>query len=439
MIKRLYLLAFLFIISCSVEKEDHQPQVDSESYTAQIGDLITLTGTNLLEVETIRIFSRDYNAPSAIIYAEYGESLQDHYLESQTDTEITFVLPVLNAESFVLQVGDQEIPLQVKGFIPLNVSGYDGWDGIMDIKVVDDDKAFALYGKDLFLFTNGYYDMQKVSGNVHFFGILENGDQWYARSSDYELYEIFYKNSSGSSYEVLTSFSKRQLDYLNTNPHNIIVTSQKEVYIFSHRGIFIKRDGKLHKAIDLYDGLEDLIDEEDVVLQLSPQGKIHGEVLVDPGNPNNNSYFILTLNPTNHTYHHSQIFNSHPTDLQIKNNTGFVLLIQEREIYKSLDGGNKWNKSSDFPTISGEIRSANLEMIDENTALLFLHTSVGASLPYTTVYKTSDGGQNWEVFRRFNSPVQKEKFLYKSDFANTKGLFYFTDFTWDQLYKYIEE
>lgn len=444
--KYFFILFCSLIVSCSPD-EKNVPSLITQSYTAEIGDLVTITGTNLLQVETVRIFSTEYNVPGATIYNKPGELLHHKFFTFHSDTEIQFVLPQLYAESYVMQIGTQEIPLRLKGFIPLFEEYPFELQEIMGLKVLNDEEALGttrvdIPTRNLHLFKNGFYETQKISSNVQFFNVLENADSWYAKSTDFNLYEIYYKSSSSPSYSFLNSFNTRDLDYLSMNPDNILITPEKQIFIFTQNGIFIKQNNELKKAVELFEGLEAYPKQERNIfdLKLTSQGNIHGKVILNPGASSSDyEYAFISMNPKNFTFNISERLLSEPVGPQFKSSTGYFLLPRNKKLYKTTDSGLTWSESATpIPYTDGYFYNAQIKVLDAQSILLFLHTSTNDKLPYTTVYKSSDGGDSWQLKKRFNHPRQVDLFLFQSDFANRSGLFYFTNFSSRQLWKYLE-
>lgn len=429
--KKYFYLLFLFsIISCSPE-EDTVPSFTTQSYTAEIGEIITITGTDLSGIHSIRIIGTEAGVQGATVYDKPGYTRDYYSFKSKTNSEIQFVLPELYSESYVMRMAEQEFPLSVKGFIPLyNV--FDFYDKmITGLEIIDDDKAFVRLNKTLYLLENGYNKPYPIADEVHFFGVLENGDTWYATSTDYNVYEIFYSVSGAFSYTPLSTFIKTSIQG-STDLRDMIITPEKHVYFSAEKGIFIIKENEVRKATDIFPDLETHSLEERVVseLQFTPEGKIYGKL------DNSNGY--LVLDTENLSYHFTPKFGSHPK-VEFYDKTGYLFLPSENKLLKSVDSGLTWSEFPiPTPAAEGTLRASKFNVLDEDTILIFLYSGVGSELAYTTVYITEDGGRSWQTRKQFNKPIEKENFMYFSDFKNNSGLLYFTDiFSSKILMKYV--
>ena len=429
----IFLLLPILFISCSKE-EDPKPSFSTQSYTAEIGDLITLKGNNLGSVTSVNIFSEEYNVPGFIIVEESRGTYKQPSFTGQTETEIQFILPEVYADSYIIRVGDQDLQLNIKGFIPMKNDLDFERERLTGVKVIDENKALVTADRTLYLLENGYHDKKLISREVHFFDVLENGDSWYARSSDAEFYEIYYNAAGSPSYNLLTNFNRRDLNdhggYFY--PYNIFITPEKQIFISSGNGTFVIQNNEIMNVINIYPGLEAYTPEEREIysFRLTPAGTVYGQLSYGNG--------YLNLNPMDNTFEFSEEFSSDVRGPIFRDNIGYLFLPWENRFYKSIDSGLTWIESSTLtPNTGEELRGAEMNVIDSNTVLLFLHTSKDSSFPYTTAYITRDGGNNWQEKKRFNAPRQIELSVHESDLNKHGGLIFFWKFTSYQLYKYV--
>lgn len=427
----IYLLVVLLIVSCSPE-EDPKPSVSTQSYTAEIGDLITLRGNNLGGIQSINIFSKKHSVAGAVIFEESRGTYQNYSFINQTETEIQFILPELYADSYVIKVGDQEIPLNVKGFIPINNVLDFQRAKLSGVKIIDENKALGALDSNLYLLNNGYLDKKFISDGVVFFGVLENGDSWYTKTIDYELYEIYYNLAGTTSYNLLTTFKNRQLDPVGVyRPHDILVTPEKQIFISHPEGIFVLENNVIKKAVDIFPGLDAYSPDEREIFtfQLTPAGTIYAQL--------NRGHGYVSLNPKDYTFAFSRKFSSDVTGPVFRGNTGYLILPWENLFYKSTDSGITWSESPTPTPTHGEIWNAKMNIMDANTVLFFVHSYAG-SLPYTIAYITRDGGNSWQERKRFDAPTQIERYVRSSDLIEHGGLIFFTTNVFSQLWKYVQ-
>lgn len=429
--KIIYILFPLFIISCS-KGEDPKPSLSDQSYSAEIGDIITLKGNNLGGVQSVTIFSGEYSVPGVTIVEESRGSYQNPFFTKQTETEIQFVLPELYADSYIMRVGDQEIPLNIKGFIPLNDVLDFQVDKLTGVKLIDENKALVVRDRNLYQLDNGYHDVTLISRNVRFYDYLENGDSWYAKISDGEFYEIHYSDAGNSSYNLLTTFHRRDINPIGSHPSDIIITPEKQIFFSLANKAYVKINDEIKSINDVYPGFEAYSEEEREIysFQLTPSGTVYTRLNYGNG--------YLSLNPGDSTFVFTEKFTSMPEGPIFRDNIGYLLLPWENRLYKSTDSGLTWTESStSTPTHGEELWYTKMNVIDANTILLFVHSSTGYDFPYTIAYITRDGGNTWQERKRFNGPREIDRFAQHSDLKENGGLVFFTD-TYSQLYKYVE-
>ena len=426
----IYLFLTLIVFSCAKDEEP-KPSFTTQSYSAEIGDIITLKGENLASVKSINIYSADYTVPGEIIVQESGLTYRRPSFINQSESEIQFTLPELYADSYIMEVGDLEIPLKIKGFIPLTDIIDLAVNPITGIKVIDEEKALVTRESDLYLFENGYHNQRFLSRDVHYFGSFENGDSWYVKSNDWRFYEIFYNEANSSEYNLLTSFNKSEIPD-RYNIRDIVVTLDKEIYISNDYEGFLLLNGEFKNIVDIYAGLEAYSKEEIEIdkFKLTPSGLLYTEL--------NQSFGFLILNPKDLTFAFSEEFTSYIEGPSFANNTGYLMLPLENRLFKSTDEGRSWSESSvRTPTHGDEEEYYSMNIIDANTIIYLVHSYTGYNHPYTIAYKTTDGGNSWREQKLFNHPREIDKYARYSDIKENGGLVFFIDHGTPQLYKYI--
>lgn len=419
-----YLTLSNLFISCSKDSEK-QTLVNQSSLEVRIGDIVTLTGSNLSEIQNLYFFSED---------VDYGaQKIDDYRFISQTDDEIQFKFPRVNSENYMVRIAGKNIPVKVKGFIPLGLFDAETDPLEKEIVIIDDKTAFITLNDQLYLLYDNYYSMKPLANSIADYGSLRNGDSWYiTKSQDHPtLYKAFYKKASEVDYSKVNEFT---FPGLNPDSERFLITEEMEILAKTRQyneGLtyYIKGD----EVIYLEDKIKDLPD-----ISNESQYEIYDFELLSNGEVfchlnYSGNHMVLNLNTE------SSRFLKYFSDEINFYNSNLVQFTNDK-VFLSSDYGHSWDNNNHDIEIDITIGNSGteVEFLDSNTFLVFQFDQyIGSGSPHTMAYLSNDQGKTWDQYEIFEESQE----IWELDFRENYGLVFFRAFGMfgkNELYKYVK-
>ena len=417
-------LLFFLIISCTPE-DQLSPNFQTNTYSAKIGDTVTLKGENLSAITNITFGNQSFSASTT--------KLESHRFLNQSDNEIRFILPEFTGEKIQMNAGGHKLMLDVKGFIPLDI--FDIISPIYDIQIIDEKSAIISTGEKLYLLYDGFYKKKLLSSATNFFGAFENGDSWYIiKNQEAEIFQVYFKSSNEDNFSIIKEFES-PIPYYNSIS-DMIFTQDMDVLInikiSSESRKYFVIGNEVKELKDIIPNLPDIgINGEFEVYKFlqSPNGEIYCR-------PNYASdYLVLDLN--NKSFRTvKNLGGSMDQVIDFYKNSAFD--ISKDSLGISRDFGKNWiyeNVSLEKDFLSG-YRGTTFNTLDSNTLIICQNEKHINNDPYSKAYISINGGLSWEEEKTF----KKYQEAAKADFAENTGLvFMFSThfYSSHELYKYV--
>lgn len=387
-----YLIIFLAfsLLSCEPEEEEPEPVVPEITAVspakAKIGDTISISGSNLTELEELFFVheDRDYNS-------SLTKRISAQFI-SWDDEEIRVTVPALYHQDILIRVGgDMELDFELTGLIPIDNYYFDH---ISQVQVFDDQNALISNGESIFRSTDGFYSWEPVmnfpENNIDSFFFLDEETGWISSDG-----RIFYTENGGQDFTLKYEYQQeygprpwvREMQFVSDN---------FGLLSFSEPEIFMAKGEEFADVYELYPQLHDLpfgevelygfsaVNEE--LFFLSPDGSPH----------------LIKVEGQEVSYTEFETFPNAPWFFE---DTGYVQA--NSDIYKSTDLGDSWTKIKTF-----EGHYPEIHFLDKDLGFAFVNYSPNE------IYQTTNGGERWEKILSF----PEYQSAHTRDFDQNSGL-----------------
>lgn len=404
-------VVFLFFLTSACEKDEAvRAEYETKSFTAKLGDTLTIKGSNLDRIGQITFASDASQTLSPAV------TTKSHRFVIHTSDSIQVIVPKLYSDKVFLNIGSEKLDLNIVGFIPMDLPFYDFTGNVESLKVIDEEVAFVLYTNytlnnlTLYRLTNGYYDAVPVAKNVHFFGFFDAANGWYVGSENSRDYTLYFTEDQGQSYTARYSFSEADLEYANIK--FVYAINESQVLLGTSKKTYVVENDELIPLEEKFPNLE----PGDA--SLSRIYSREGEVLYGIRNDWNLMSFDFEKEVGT-----VLDFNKFSTNFKFFGDIGYVSTWNEMNeiLYKSEDKGKTWNlvKTPQYELMS----TPYVDFINAKTGFLFInHRKKKYDFNTATAWITENGGASWQKYYNFYQEHKGISLNMISDFKGNTGL-----------------